>query len=274
MSGFPAESPLFVKMFVRMLEYVIFVSIIQILKKKPCLTDGVLYTCTNEKNPWKVLFIIRKIDYNNFEYHPPSAGARKGLNTKMAKNRVKLNICGTECTVSTDDTEAYVLNIGDEVEKFMKSMMERNSRVSITMAATITALTYCDDMRKALAAADNLRSQIKDYLEDSSRSRLEADEARREIERMKKEIQTLRTRLVSEEADRETREARAAEQAAREASLAQSHIQPVVEDKPVEAVADEQGFQVFRAIDEPEAEKAEDVDSDGFMSFFEKKETD
>ena len=110
----------------------------------------------------------------------------------MNKIKVRLNICGTECTLTSEDNETYVLALGDEVEKSIQSIMSKNDRVSLTLAAIITALSFCDDAKKAAAAADNLRSQIKDYLEDSSRSRLEADEARREIERMKQEIQTLR----------------------------------------------------------------------------------
>ena len=59
------------------------------------------------------------------------------------------------------------------------------------MAAVLAALDYCDEAVKATESADNLRSQIKDYLEDSSQARMEAEEARREIEKLKKEVQTL-----------------------------------------------------------------------------------
>ncbi len=117
----------------------------------------------------------------------------------MSKNKVKLSICGISCSLVSEDTEEYVLSLGQEVEDFMESLVRQNPRVSLTLAAIITALNFCDSSHKATASADNLRSQIKDYLEDSSRARLEADEARREIEKMKKEIQTLRTRLAEKE---------------------------------------------------------------------------
>lgn len=117
----------------------------------------------------------------------------------MSKNRVKLNICGCECVVGTDDSESYVRSIGDEVEKAMKAIIEKDERISVTLAAIITALSYCDESHKAADSADNLRSQIKDYLEDSSRARTEAEESKREIDRLRREVQVLRERLAKQE---------------------------------------------------------------------------
>ena len=117
----------------------------------------------------------------------------------MAKQRIKLNICGLECVIATDDREEEVREAAKVVEHAINSVVEQNSRVSITLAAIITALSYYDDVRRSVQSADNLRSQIKNYLEDASRARLEADEARREIERMKKEIKVLRARLTGQD---------------------------------------------------------------------------
>lgn len=113
----------------------------------------------------------------------------------MSKNRIKLTICGSEFVINSDDSESYMRSIGDEVEKAMEELTSRNERVSVTLAAILTALNYCDEAHKASRGADNLRSQIKDYLEDSSRARTEAEEAKKEIERLKREIQSLHTRL-------------------------------------------------------------------------------
>lgn len=113
----------------------------------------------------------------------------------MSKNRIKLNICGSEFVVNSDDSESYVRSLGDEVEKAMTEYTDRNERVSITLAAIVTALDFCDEAHKSSRGADNLRSQIKDYLEDSSRARTEAEESKKEIERLKREIQSLHARL-------------------------------------------------------------------------------
>ena len=119
----------------------------------------------------------------------------------MEKNKIKLSICGTEYIITSEDSEEYIFSVGKEVDKRMTEVLESNARISVTMAAVLTALTYCDITKKTEQSCDNLRIQIKDYLEDSSKSRMEADEARREIERMKREIQMLRMRLAEQDSN-------------------------------------------------------------------------
>ena len=198
----------------------------------------------------------------------------------MSKNRVRLTICGTECVVSSDDTESYIRSVGDEVEKAIQGITDKNERVSLTMAAIITALSFCDDSHRASAAADNLRSQIKDYLEDSSRARLEAEEARREMERMKKEIQTLRARLNAEgEAAAPTATApKPAQQIPHQqaqAPAAKRQDPPVRPAAPVQR-PNGQAIQTggFARPQQAPSQTPVETGLDGFMSFFEKKETD
>ena len=115
----------------------------------------------------------------------------------MAKNRIKLTICGCECALCSDDSESYIRSIGDEVQKALDDIMSQNERISVTMASIIAALNFCDTAHKASSSSDNLRSQIKNYLEDSSHARMDAEESRRELERVKRENQTLRARLAA-----------------------------------------------------------------------------
>jgi cell division protein ZapA (FtsZ GTPase activity inhibitor) len=171
----------------------------------------------------------------------------------MSKNRIKLNICGSECVISSDDSESYIRSIGDEVEKAMEDILTKNERISITMSAIIAALSYCDEAHKATGTADNLRSQIKDYLEDSSRARTESEEAKREIDRMRREIQTLRSRL-SEGGDPDKSEPSEEAYPAR----------PVLAGAPVQRP---QTGSYSRVL--PQHENT--VEQEGFMSFFEKK---
>lgn len=114
----------------------------------------------------------------------------------MGRNKLKVSICGTDYYITSEEDEAYVRSVADKVEAQMNAIMEANPRVSVTMAAVLTALDSCDEGLRALSSADNLRSQIKDYLEESSKARMEADEARRENERLKRELQSLRMKLA------------------------------------------------------------------------------
>ena len=94
----------------------------------------------------------------------------------MAKNRVHLKIGGSAYTVLTDDAPEYVEELAEELDKEMRSIINENPSLS--------------------ASSDNLRAQIKDYLEDSARARMEVDVARREIERLNREISSLRERIA------------------------------------------------------------------------------
>ena len=73
-----------------------------------------------------------------------------------------------ECVIASDDSEEYIRAIGAEVARSMNAMCRQNERISIATAAVFAALNYCDDAQKAKAAADNLRAQIKNYVEDAS----------------------------------------------------------------------------------------------------------
>ena len=113
----------------------------------------------------------------------------------MAKNRVHLKIGGSAYTVLTDDAPEYVEELAEELDKEMRSIINENPSLSVTQAAVLTALDKADTCKKSTASSDNLRAQIKDYLEDSARARMEEDVARREIERLNREIRR-RIRVV------------------------------------------------------------------------------
>ena len=77
----------------------------------------------------------------------------------------------------------------------MRNIAAANPSLSSIQCAVLVALDQADACKKSTAAADNLRAQIKDYLEDSARARMEVDVARREIERLNREISNLREKL-------------------------------------------------------------------------------
>ena len=110
----------------------------------------------------------------------------------MSKNRIKLNICGTDYIIVSDEKEEYMEEIAKEIDEAMNITLKNNMRVSVTMAAVLTALRYCDESKKSMADADNLRTQIKDYLEESVEARMQADEARNEVLKLEKEVKELK----------------------------------------------------------------------------------
>jgi cell division protein ZapA len=118
---------------------------------------------------------------------------------QMEKNRVNLKICSNSYSILTEDDPEYVEELGELIDKEMRAVGQEAPSLSQTQCAVLVALDQADACKKATASADNLRAQIKDYLEDSARARMEVDVARREIERLNREISTLRTKLAEKQ---------------------------------------------------------------------------
>ena len=104
-------------------------------------------------------------------------------------NRVRINIAGSDYYVMTDENPSYTTKLGYRLDAQMREMMESNSTITMTTALILCALSYLDDANKANAIADNFRGQIKSYLEESTQLTIKLDEANREIERLKKQLQ-------------------------------------------------------------------------------------
>ena len=109
----------------------------------------------------------------------------------MIKNRVKLTIGGAEYAIVTEDDIAYVTELGAELNEALETTMKENPRISTTQAAVLVALQYADEFKKANISSDNLRSQIKDYLDDAASAKSKADWARHELEEAKRQVEAL-----------------------------------------------------------------------------------
>ena len=113
----------------------------------------------------------------------------------MATSKVRLNICGSSSVVNTSESEDYMKNLADRLNLDMNELMASSNSVSITTAAVMTALNYRDELEKASGSADNMRRQIKDYLEDAASAKMAAEEARRENASLKRRVDELERRL-------------------------------------------------------------------------------
>lgn len=107
----------------------------------------------------------------------------------MIKNRVTLTIGGAEYAIITEDDVNYVTELGAELNEALAKIMKENPHISTTQAAVLLALDYADEFKKANITADNLRSQIKDYLDDAANAKSKADWARHEAENAKRELE-------------------------------------------------------------------------------------
>ncbi len=113
----------------------------------------------------------------------------------MEKNRITLKIYGNTYSILSEDDVEYVEELGEIIDSEMRSINAGAPNLSQTQLAVLVALDQADACKKANSEAVNLRVQIKDYIEDAARAKLEVDVARREIERLNREISNLRNKL-------------------------------------------------------------------------------
>lgn len=115
-----------------------------------------------------------------------------GVEVKAMSNKIRLTVGGIEYTITSDDEESYVRKVGDQLNKRLDELSRHNPFLSTTMVAVLAALEFCDDSLKATAECNSLKMELKRAVEDAACARLEADEARREIERLGRENRLLR----------------------------------------------------------------------------------
>ncbi|MCH5191229.1 MAG: cell division protein ZapA [Oscillospiraceae bacterium] len=106
----------------------------------------------------------------------------------MEMNRVKLNICGVNYYINTDESVEYTEELGRKLDERMNEIMKKGgSFVTITQAAVLAALELADELSKSEKNVENFRNQIRDYLEDAGKAKSERDYYKRELDRVKTE---------------------------------------------------------------------------------------
>ena len=106
-------------------------------------------------------------------------------------NRVKVVLCGKEYLLQTEDAPSYVYQLAKNLEKRISDITENNPRVSAHSAVMMVALSTMDELTKANNSVEVIRSQVKEYVDEAGKARLERDAALREIDVLKAKIEQL-----------------------------------------------------------------------------------
>ena len=69
---------------------------------------------------------------------------RKDVILGMEKNRVRLQICGTDYYVTTEDDVEYTQSLGAQLDETISGLMHENERLSLTQAAILASLDAMD----------------------------------------------------------------------------------------------------------------------------------
>ena len=128
-------------------------------------------------------------------------------------NKVRVNIAGTPYAIATTDSEKYILGLAKKLDEDITKLLDENENLSVTKAAVFCAMDYLDEYRKSTGSAENMRSQIQDYIADAAKAKLAEDKVRAENEMLQRENAALREQLAKLQA--KMKEAAAREQAAK-----------------------------------------------------------
>lgn len=108
----------------------------------------------------------------------------------------KVIIMGKEYVLTSEENKDYTERLAAALDKRIKDMRARFSSLSITDCAVLTALDCMDELGQANRNIDNIRTQIKDYVDDAGRARNQATGAQREIKILKERVEQLEKELA------------------------------------------------------------------------------
>ncbi len=92
-------------------------------------------------------------------------------------NKVKVTICGKDFNLKTEESPSYYISLAKKVDTEIYRMASSADNISVQSAAILVALQAFDEAQKANDSIDNIRTQIKEYVDDACQARLERDEA-------------------------------------------------------------------------------------------------
>ena len=126
-------------------------------------------------------------------------------------NKVRVTIAGAPYAIATTDSETYITSLAKKLDEDIGKLLDANENLSVTKAAVFCAMDYLDEYRKSTGSAENMRSQIQDYIADAARAKLAEDKTRTENETLRRENAALREQLARMQARQ-----KAAQEAAKE----------------------------------------------------------
>lgn len=96
------------------------------------------------------------------------------------KHKITVSIAGHDYTMVAAEQEAYVRQVAAHVDSQVREVMDQG-RLAKADGAVLAAMNIADQYFKEKEAAEGLRHQIKENLEEVAKLKAELSEAKREI---------------------------------------------------------------------------------------------
>ena len=95
-------------------------------------------------------------------------------------NRITVSICGDEYTFVAEESTAYMEQVAALVDNKMSEILT-GAKVGRSDAAVLAAVNLADELLKSEQTAENLRRQVKDYLDEATQARNEVSDLKRQL---------------------------------------------------------------------------------------------
>lgn len=119
----------------------------------------------------------------------------------MESKKVEVKINNIEYTLVTNEPEEYVQRVALLVNKRMNEISEGSPQLSTAMKAVLTAINLADECLKNESVLDNLRVELKGYMEESRGISSELEEKRLEVEKLREDVHKLQIDLAKRETE-------------------------------------------------------------------------
>lgn len=102
------------------------------------------------------------------------------------ENKINVVVAERNYTLTTSDESEYVKKVAEFVDGQIAEIAQA-AHASTLDAAIMCALNIADGYFKELEAAENLRKQVKQYLDEATQIKLELSETKRELFRLQQQ---------------------------------------------------------------------------------------
>lgn len=119
----------------------------------------------------------------------------------MESKKVEVKINNIEYTLVTNEPEEYVQRVALLVNKHMNEVSQGSTQLSTAMKAVLAAVNLADDYLKNESVLDNLRTELKGYMEEAKGLSVELEEKRLEVEKLREDVHKLQIDLAKRETE-------------------------------------------------------------------------
>ena len=111
------------------------------------------------------------------------------------KNVVNVHLAGRSYNLNSTESEEYTQKLARELNRRLSAITNASANLSALDGALLCALDCLDELTKANNNIENIRNQIKDYVDDAGEARIQADEANKEVRVLRARVEALQAEL-------------------------------------------------------------------------------